>query len=637
MLNSKGRPKTRELGAKCPKLNGKKPHGTWWYYIKLPPGPDGKPNRDRRGGFENKDKAEDALKKVIARLDRSEEVDHRTTVAQFLTQWLASKKKLEESTANSYEGHIRNYLEPYLGAIVLEDLRPQHIRDMFDAIGERNLVIAYELGVIAKARQEYAEWKAQYGRKPGRPRADAPPPPVPAPEIPKRKKHRQMRIVAAATMHRILATLRSALTRAVEELRIPKNWASLVELPSGKRPKALLWTPERVAEWQRTGIKPSKVMVWTPPQAGAFLDGIAEDWLRAYWHLLIFRGLRRGEGCGLRWSAVDLDSGVIHVTWQIVTVKYKKKGKAPKQDSVRTIALDSHTLAELREHKVRMDEARRLAAEAGTPWPDHDFVFVREDGTEIHPDYLTDRFDLLEQRLGLPPITLHGTRHLAAVLALAGGADLKVVQDLLGHSSITITADTYTSVLPELDRSSAEAAVALVPMASSMVRGPASPRPAFVVDYYGRFQVAFSQQETAQQFVEQCNTDDTAITGHPTTEPLTVPAEPELFTGKVWEAMPHRQVVHTVWAVINSRTGRVDDEDPMSSVPYWEFDGEFFTYRQAQWTMERRPGPRGWIEISAWGTEPEAVKEAFKIAHAKAQAQADGTERWTDRDSGTVD
>jgi len=65
--------------------------------------------------------------------------------------------------------------------------------------------------------------------------------------------------------------------------------------------------------------------------------------------------------------------------------------------------------------------------------------------------------------VGLPPIRLHDLRHGAATLALAAGRDPKIVQEMLGHSSITITSDTYTSVLPEVAREAAEAAARLVP------------------------------------------------------------------------------------------------------------------------------------------------------------------------------
>ena len=67
-----------------------------------------------------------------------------------------------------------------------------------------------------------------------------------------------------------------------------------------------------------------------------------------------------------------------------------------------------------------------------------------------HPDYL-------------PPIRLHDLRHLAATLAPTAGVDMKVVSEMLRHKTLSITADTYTSVVPEVARAAAEAAVTIVP------------------------------------------------------------------------------------------------------------------------------------------------------------------------------
>ena len=95
-------------------------------------------------------------------------------------------------------------------------------------------------------------------------------------------------------------------------------------------------------------------------------------------------------------------------------------------------------------------------------------------GTPFRPDRMTRMFAKLVAASGLPPVTLHGLRHGAATPALSAGADLKVVQDQLGHSTITLTADTYTSVLPETARTAAEHTAALLFPA----RQPSSRRPA---------------------------------------------------------------------------------------------------------------------------------------------------------------
>ncbi|MCX4725987.1 tyrosine-type recombinase/integrase [Streptomyces sp. NBC_01306] len=92
-------------------------------------------------------------------------------------------------------------------------------------------------------------------------------------------------------------------------------------------------------------------------------------------------------------------------------------------------------------------------------------VFTRENGELLHPANITRRFIDLYEEITLPPVRLHDLRHGAATLAHAAGAGLKDIQEMLGHSSITITSDTYTSLLPEADLAIAEAAARLVPRA----------------------------------------------------------------------------------------------------------------------------------------------------------------------------
>jgi hypothetical protein len=89
-------------------------------------------------------------------------------------------------------------------------------------------------------------------------------------------------------------------------------------------------------------------------------------------------------------------------------------------------------------------------------------VFTNPVGQPLNPDYLTRRFNTMVTKSGLPPVRLHDLRHGAATLAHAAGADLKTVQEQLGHASIVLTADTYTSVLPELAHKAAEATAQLI-------------------------------------------------------------------------------------------------------------------------------------------------------------------------------
>jgi integrase len=119
--------------------------------------------------------------------------------------------------------------------------------------------------------------------------------------------------------------------------------------------------------------------------------------------------------------------------------------------SNRVLALDPWTLQVLAAYRDRQ-----------LPAPCDGYVFARPRGRLCTPGYLTRRFARLIRREGLPPIRLHDLRHGTATLALAGGADLKVIQAMLGHASIILTADTYTSVLPDLARATAEAVAAQI-------------------------------------------------------------------------------------------------------------------------------------------------------------------------------
>jgi integrase len=132
----------------------------------------------------------------------------------------------------------------------------------------------------------------------------------------------------------------------------------------------------------------------------------------------------------------------------------------PKSDAGRrVIALDKTTIAALREHWFRQETER---AAAGPRWAGTGYVFTTQAGKPVGPDRMTRMFGKLVAASGLPPVTLHGLRHGAATLALAAGTDLKVVQDQLGHSTVVLTADTYTSVLPETARAAADRTAGLL-------------------------------------------------------------------------------------------------------------------------------------------------------------------------------
>jgi integrase len=340
-------------------------------------------------------------------------------VARWLRRWLSTLPlQVRPSTAAGYRAHVEDHLIPHLGRHTLAGLTVGHLEAMFAAI-------------------------AAHSTRGGRP-------------------------VTGATLQRIRATLRRALNAAVREQLLAVNPARLVVLPRPVRHRPQPWTPARVAAWRGTGERPT-VAVWTPVQLARFLAFVRQDWLFALWWLAALRGLRRGEICALRWADVDLHTGTLTVSRQVTRAAGRLHLGPPKTPAgQRTIALDTATVAVLREHQRRLRLLRRAA---GATWQETGLVFAWPDGRPISPDWLTHRFHHLVNASGLPPVRLHDLRHGAATLALAAHTDLRVVQDMLGHTNYAFTADTYTAVLPEVAYQAAEATARLVLTALDPVPG----------------------------------------------------------------------------------------------------------------------------------------------------------------------
>jgi integrase len=376
-------------------------------------------------------------------------------VAQWLDVWLSGRKSIRKSTYTRYQNDVRKHINPHLGTIRLDKLRVRHIDAMFDRINEDNIAINEDNALRRKAVEELQgiPWKGLDHRAR---RADLKAEIAAMPPLRRTAGH-------AAQRH-LKATLRAALNTAIaQQILTPFNPAEHVELAPGARPKALVWTDARVAHWRETGQRPSPVMVWTPEQTGRFLDHVADHRLYAMWHLVAFRGLRRGEACGVRWMDINLADASLSVATQLVQDGWEIAESIPKTDSgTRTVALDTETLACLRAHRRQQDAERRRA---GTAWKLTGRAFTETDGAWLNPGKITDLFGRLVSASGLPPIRLHDLRHGAATLMLAAGIDVKVVSDTLGHSNTQITRDVYQAVLDDLSRAAAEAVVKLVPRA----------------------------------------------------------------------------------------------------------------------------------------------------------------------------
>jgi integrase len=235
--------------------------------------------------------------------------------------------------------------------------------------------------------------------------------------------------------------LSSALADAVEQLLIPVNPAKLFRLKGGGHPKGLVWTGARVAGWRKTGVKPSPVMISTVDRTLGFPHAARGHRFSIAYHLMVLTGTRRGETAGLHWRDVDLEANELTVTCQLAQIGWRTEITAPKTpEFYRTIALDGSVVQLPRLQRAWQEKMR---AEHGEGWEDNDLVFTHPDGSRLHPAQLTYEFYKIVRESELPPIRLHDVRHGTATHALTAGIDVKLVQDLLGHTTSTFTRDTY--------------------------------------------------------------------------------------------------------------------------------------------------------------------------------------------------
>lgn len=471
IIDANGKPKVRELGSACPLLK-KRDHGTWYYYVKLPDGPGGKRRRPRKGGFLTQNQAKEAAQKLWDQAQGGIDVDTKETVAEYLDRWHAKRVDLKRKTRFGYRDFIDRIFKPALGHLALRDLRDRHIQEMFQQI--------WAFNEIKKVNQEAAELAKIECDAAHRAWRQAPTPRPPelrqawdqARAALKEAKAKPRQNTGPASQKRYLDCLSAALGDAVTEKLITQNWAKLVVLPKYERPQPLVWTDERVARWRETGEKPGPVMVWTPEQTGQFLDAAVNHPMYIMWHLMVYRAPRRGEATGLSWTELDLTKGVAYVSGQLVTdSNYNMWQDTPKSRSGRrAIALDYATLALLtawrdvqKAQRAEWEEKHRQDPTKYGPYVDSGYVFTRPDGRPHNPQNVSQAFWRFIQRIGLPPVRLHDLRHCAASLSLAAGLSMKAIQALLGHSSYQLTADTYTSLLPQFEQAAANAPLDLVP------------------------------------------------------------------------------------------------------------------------------------------------------------------------------
>lgn len=378
----------------------KEQNGRWSFVVDLPS--SAQRRQVRRRGFATRREAQDALVSLLAEMQQGALVKPgRMTVGEYLTGWMEalSVTGRKESTVSSYRHNLRLHVLPYLEGIRLQALTPLDLDRLYSRL-------------------------LQHGRR----NAGGGP-------------------LSRRTVRYIHTVLSAALEDAVTKGLLLKNPTPAASPPSAK------------------SAVPPETGWWTPDQLRTFLDLVADHELGPLFRLAAMTGMRRGELVGLWWSDVDLAAARVLVRRQVASTDYRLRWEQPKtQRGRRTIDLDPETSDVLARHRSelstasRSDQMKASALEA----LDGQLVFPDRLGNVLHPEKVSEAFNRLVRKSGLPRVRLHDLRHSQVAHLIAVGVDPLAISRRLGHSSVAFTLDRYGHLFDTAGASAAKKVAGLV-------------------------------------------------------------------------------------------------------------------------------------------------------------------------------
>jgi integrase len=226
------------------------------------------------------------------------------------------------------------------------------------------------------------------------------------------------------TVHHMHRVLRQCLQQGVEWQVLSRNPAGLVRPPKVERRQMQTLDADGTIE-----------LIEAARTTSLFLPIL----------LGVLCGLRRGEVVALRWRSVDLKQGQLAVSASTEQTDAGIREKDTKSGNSRSVALPAMVVEELRQHRLRQAERHLLL---GVRLSEDHHVVTSEDGRPLQPRSLSQAFRKFLARNGLKKIRLHDLRHSHATAMLAAGVHPKIAQERLGHSSVSVTIDLYSHILP---------------------------------------------------------------------------------------------------------------------------------------------------------------------------------------------
>ncbi|OBZ08066.1 tyrosine-type recombinase/integrase [Bacillus sp. FJAT-26390] len=362
-----------------------------WYYAFEVKDRNGKRKTIKERGFTGKTAAREAERLARVEWDKGTYLDpSKLTVEDYLPQWLKDKQDISPETRETYESHLKVHINPAVGKVLVQKFGVKDIKSLI------------------KFLQEY---KQENGKN-----------------------------LSEGTIKKIYNIVQTAFGAAKIEGLI--NIDPFDSMDKGSVPK----------------VNKVNHDYWTKDEVKQFFSKL-DHRFKILFVIAVYTGMRRGEITGLRWSDVDLDNGILSIR-QTLKPRGRIKDGGKSVNASRSITLSPFVISELKKHRAMIVQERWGAVEryrnlselehAQKNYKDLDLVICQTNGDPISIGNFTKFWNGVIKKTEMRYIKFHDLRHTCASLLLSNGTHPKVVQELLGHSSISITLDTYSHMLPNM-------------------------------------------------------------------------------------------------------------------------------------------------------------------------------------------